>query len=379
MLKKVALIITTLLLSISCAPQKQEKISAPLDAILTSDVPKIKKVMDNLEQHEVQIRYTQIDRKDDQVYFTDFDFQVDSSNYFYPASTVKFPTAVVALTRLNQMDSLNLNTRFYVEGDSIETTFSEVISQIFAVSDNDANNRLIEFLGQDTINSVLKRKGVAPVRIWQRLGIDNDNTTTKPLIIYENDSTVRMLSKHISSYPKPLELKNILKGEGFYEEEDLMVEAFDFSMKNYYPIEAQDALLKRIMFPENFTPEERFHLSKEQREILLNAMHTVPRKVGYDKSEYYDGYCKFFMYGDTKSNIPDTIEIYNKVGFAYGTLTDCAYIKDTKNNVEFMVTATLLVNENGIFNDDTYEYEEVGIPFLAELGRQLYDFELNRK
>jgi hypothetical protein len=37
-----------------------------------------------------------------------------------------------------------------------------------------------------------------------------------------------------------------------------------------------------------------------------------------------------------------------------------------------MVTATLLVNKNKIFNDGIYEYDEIGIPFLAELGRKLY-------
>ena len=75
------------------------------------------------------------------------------------------------------------------------------------------------------------------------------------------------------------------------------------------------------------------------------------------------------MYGDQKETMPNHIKIYNKVGYAYGTLTDCAYIVDTKNEIEFMVVATLLVNSNGIFNDDTYEYETIGIPFLAELGR----------
>ncbi|MGS0524575.1 hypothetical protein ACU8V7_04580 [Zobellia nedashkovskayae] len=158
-----------------------------------------------------------------------------------------------------------------------------------------------------------------------------------------------------------------------------MTEAFDFSLKNYYPIETQDAILKRIIFPETFAENERFNMNEEQRNFLLSAMYTVPRKIGYDPKEYNDSYCKFFIYGDTKENIPENIKIYNKVGFAYGTLTDCAYIKDTENNVEFMITATLLVNKNGIFNDNTYEYDEVGIPFLAELGRQLYAYELKRK
>jgi hypothetical protein len=44
-----------------------------------------------------------------------------------------------------------------------------------------------------------------------------------------------------------------------------------------------------------------------------------------------------------------------------------------------MVTATILVNSNGIFNDNNYEYDEVGIPFLAQLGRELYQMELARK
>ncbi len=104
-------------------------------------------------------------------------------------------------------------------------------------------------------------------------------------------------------------------------------------------------------------------------------MRMLPREAGYDPEEYYDGYCKFFMYGDSREQIPDHIQIFNKVGFAYGTLTDCAYIRDELNEVEFMVSATILVNQDGIFNDDAYEYDEVGIPFLAALGRALYEFE----
>jgi hypothetical protein len=82
------------------------------------------------------------------------------------------------------------------------------------------------------------------------------------------------------------------------------------------------------------------------------------------------------MFGDSRERIPSHIKIYNKVGFAFGTLTDCAYIHDTRTGVEFLLSATILVNEDGIFNDDIYEYQETGIPFLAALGRELYQFEL---
>jgi hypothetical protein len=52
---------------------------------------------------------------------------------------------------------------------------------------------------------------------------------------------------------------------------------------------------------------------------------------------------------------------------------------DFKNKVEFMLSATIHVNENQIYNDNVYEYNSIGIPFLAELGRQLYQHELIRK
>ncbi|MDC6367717.1 MULTISPECIES: serine hydrolase [Flavobacteriaceae] len=348
--------------------------------VLQSDRPNIKKVVDSIGQHEIQIRYTQIDRKNDSVFFKDFDFQVDEQKYFYPASTVKFPAAVAALEKLNGIDSLSLHSRFYIEGDSIETTFAQCISEIFAVSDNAANNRLIEFLGQDNLNQRMQNRGVNPIRIAHRLSTaDADNVTTTPLIFYLNDSTTAPSAIIVNSPPKPLKISGVNKGIGFIAEDSLFLEPFDFSLKNHFPIQAQDALLKRIIFPEAFPKELQFELSKEQRDFLLETMSTLPGKLGYDPEEYYDSYVKFFMYGDSKAPIPDYIKIYNKVGYAYGTLTDCAYIKDTKNNIDFMVTATILVNSNGIFNDNTYDYDEVGIPFLAQLGKELYQYELNRK
>jgi len=378
MLKKTILFYFGLFLVLLSCEEKIE-IQNPLQNVLSSQNPNIKRVMDDVDKFEVQIRFTQVHRQNDSIVFTDYDFQVHDQNYFYPASTVKFPAAVAALEKLNEIDTLDRNTRFYIEGDSVETTFAKAISEIFAVSDNHANNRLVEFLGQDELNSRMENRGVSPIRIAHRLGFHSDDTATIPLVIYLNDSTTANYAGTVNKAPQPLTLNKIKKGIGFYEEDSLMQQPFDFSLKNHYPISTQHGLLKRIIFPEKFQPEERFNLSQEQREFLLEAMHTLPKKVGYDPVEYYDGYCKFFMYGDTKDDIPGHIKIYNKVGWAYGTLTDCAYIKDEKNDVEFLLTATLLVNKNGIFNDDTYEFDEVGIPFLAELGRQLYDYELNQK
>ncbi len=366
------------LLGICSCKKKSEEMDI-LQIALNSEDPAIRKVVDSIAPYEVQILYTQIDRTSDSIQLRDYSFQLDATNYFYPASTVKFPIAVLALEKLNTIDSINRNTKYYVEGDTIENTFAEDISKVFAVSDNHANNRLLEFQGQDAINENLKNKGIKPVRISHRLGIHSTDLQTKALIIYLNDSTTHPSLPINNSEPTSLSLNKIRKGIGYYKEDSLYTEPFDFSLKNYYPLEAQHNLLKRVIFPSHFKENERFDITEDQRNFLLKTMHTLPRNAGYDSEEYYDGYCKFFMYGDTHDPIPDHIKIYNKVGFAYGTLTDCAYIVDSKNGIEFLLTATILVNKDGVFNDDQYEYDEVGIPFLAALGREIYDLELKRK
>lgn len=352
----------------------------PLEQVLSSPDPRIRVVMDDPEPYEIQIRFTRIDRTKDSVRFTDYDYGVDKERYFYPASTVKFPIALMAVEKLNRNAALSLDTKFYVEGDTLETTFRQEIIKVFAVSDNAANNRLFEFLGQDAINETFRSKNIGPARISHRLSVpEADEVTTKPLVIYLNDSSTTFLPGSVNSPPEPLDLEGIKKGIGYYEEDSLYQKAFDFSLKNYYPVETQHGVLKRIIFPEAFPGKERFSLSEEQRSFLMDAMKVLPREAGYDPEEYYDSYVKFLIYGDNKDPLPGNIEIFNKVGYAYGTLTDCAYIRDREKGVEFMVTATLLVNADQIFNDNAYEYDEVGIPFLSALGEELYELERERK
>ena len=111
-------------------------------------------------------------------------------------------------------------------------------------------------------------------------------------------------------------------------------------------------------------------------------MSMLPRECPhptYDPETYYDSYVKFFLFGDSKERMPADVRIFNKVGLAYGYLVDNAYIVDLEANVEFLLTAVLLVNDNGIFNDGVYEYDEVGFPFLAELGRVIHEYERKRE
>ena len=367
----VAILLTGTLACNSTTPYED-----PLAQILDSEDPLIRRVMEDPKSYELQIRYTRILRSGDSVSFEEYDYGLDPLNYHYPASTVKFPVAVLALEKLHASERFHRKMSYYIEGDSVVQSFEDDIIQIFAVSDNHANNRLFEYLGQDAINDSLAAREVGPVRIAHRLGFHREDTATLPLIVQLNDSVSTQTTGSYNRPVVPLELSGILKGNGFMDGDSLRSEPFDFSYKNYLPVPSLNEILKRVIFPEAYPEELQFRIGPEQREFLLNAMQLTPREAGYDPEHYPDGYCKFFLYGDTETRIPDHIDIFNKVGFAYGTLTDCAYIRDRNNGVEFMLTASLLVNENGIFNDDQYEFDTVGIPFLAALGRAVHQYEL---
>ena len=97
----------------------------------------------------------------------------------------------------------------------------------------------------------------------------------------------------------------------------------------------------------------------------------------YDTSAYYDSYVKFFLQ-DSSHKIPNYIRVFNKVGWSYGFLIDVSYIVDFKNNIEFMIAATLYVNSDEILNDNKYDYDSIGHPFLNQLGKTVYNFELDR-
>lgn len=358
-----------IIILISC----KSEIKNPIERVMTSQKSQIKAVFDAIEDHEVQILFTEIKRQHDTVYFEDHVYQVDDSCYFYPASTVKLPIAILALEKLNTNKLIDRNTVFNLENDSIKTTVSKAIERVFAVSDNTAFNQLFEYLGKDYINLKLKEKGIKG-SVSHRLSVANsDDLKTKPLVFYNNNKVVFKTSSHINDPIKPLKLKKLKKGKGFKVGDSLVNAPMDFALKNYLPLTALHGIMKRIMFPQLYPKKAQFHLTENDRNFIKQAMGMLPHEAGYVSKEYHESYVKYLMFGDSKTPIPKHVKIYNKVGRAYGTLTDCAYIINQKTNKEYIITATIHVNENQVFNDNIYEYDTIGLPFLAELGRQLVD------
>ena len=72
--------------------------------ILSSPTKEIATIVENIDAHHVQIRYTQIHRDTlGQPQFRSYEYGVDEERYFYPASTAKLPVAILALQRLREL------------------------------------------------------------------------------------------------------------------------------------------------------------------------------------------------------------------------------------------------------------------------------------
>jgi hypothetical protein len=162
----------------------------------------------------------------------------------------------------------------------------------------------------------------------------------------------------------------------------LIQEGMDFSYKNKFSLSDLHGVIQRTIFPEAFVGIERFNLNEEHRNFVLKYMSMLPRESdypGYDTTEFYDSYSKFFKFGTGKAPIPTRFRVFNKTGWSYGHLIDGGYFVDFETGVEFFVSAIIYVNEDQVLNDDKYETDEVGLPFFAELGEYLYQRELKRK
>ncbi len=348
-----------------------------------------KPIVENKSEYQVQIIYTQIDRNEkNQPSFRTFTYNVDNEVYFYPASTVKLPVALVALEFLNQQKITGLN-KFspikYTDQSTIDTnlTIAQYIKEMLMVSDNDSYNRLFDILGNDYLNLKMEEKGYKNTRIVHKFGESERYQTGKSTQVdFYNQDNERLLQRPFPEKTQDFSPKNtISKGIGYIENGKLIEQPKNFQFNNFMSLMDMQTMLRSVVFPQTVDKKLRFQINPTDYNFLLKYLSELPKESTnpiYDSTEFYDSYVKFLMFGNDNQPIPKNIRLFNKIGMAYGYMTDNAYIVDLNNNVEFFLSTTIYCNKDGIFNDDNYEYKEIGLPFMVNLGKIVYEYELNR-
>ncbi|MGI9138243.1 MAG: serine hydrolase [Sediminibacterium sp.] len=405
MYKRLFFIGLKLVLLNSANLQAQNKIKPPdslLVALMKQNPKQFETLLSDPSQYRIQILYTQINRdKNNKPHFKEYSYRLNPDEYFYPASTVKFPLAVLALEKLNNLNIKGLDKSTTAIYDSItarqETiynnpyaidgrqTIEQAIKEVLVVSDNNAANRLYEFLGQEYIHSQLAKKGYPEVYIRNRLELGRtplENRQTQEVQFYDIDNHLiykQLPQNNVGKLP----YYNVFIGKGYLNNNDSLInEPLNFSEKNRISLNDLHHIMLSVLFPDQTPQKQRFNLSPNDRKFLLQWMHTTPNESlypTYESLEYYPAYAKFLLLGSENSPIPNNIKIFSKAGDAYGFLLDNAYIVDTEAKIEFMLSAVIYVNADGILNDNTYDYRSIGLPFMKNLGRIIYNYELNRE
>ena len=346
----------------------------------------LRSILKDKDKYEIQILYTEVSKNTlGQTEFSDFQFQLNDQKYFYPASTIKLPIAVMTLSKINELravgsnislkSKINLslinNKKEIIVKDSI-TSFQNLIADVFLVSDNSASNVLIDFIGYNYFNSSMSNLGFENTYLnhkfnpdpfvdssWIITNIDNDTISSD-----ENKITVSASS----------DISNLKKGNKRFINGEIINEPLDFFSKNRSSLTDMHNIIKNLIYPE--VTLSKFNLNVEDYDFLRYWMSRFTfedlgaKFIGDD--QFFNSYNKFFIHGmDTILNNTD-IRVYNKIGQAYGTSTDSAFIKNYKEDVEFFLSATIYTNENKVINDNIYEYKETAIPFLSKLSKAIY-------
>ncbi len=372
-----------------------------LEGLLAGN-PALGQVLHQRKEWNTQVLYTQVNRGANGVpTLTHYYFNVNPADYFYPASTVKLPVSLLALQKLQELKEkvIDRNSTMITEADGPgqtavyndpttpdgRPTVAHYIRKILLVSDNDAYNRLYEFLGQEYINTELHNKGYGDVQLLHRLQISlnsDENRQTNPVkFVDENNNSLyeQPAKKNTRQYAQ----RNDSLGTAFYQGKSLINGPMNFSGKNRISLEDLHTILISLVFPDKVTAKQRFNITENDRRFMLQYMSQYPAESTSppylsDTTRYWPASGKLLLFGSQKGDMPKNIRIFNKTGGAYGQLLDIAYIVDFEKGVEFFLSAVIYCNSDGVLNDDVYDYKTIGMPFMKNLGQTVYDYEVQR-
>jgi hypothetical protein len=383
-------------------PAAQPKTDSLLKDILSrQNNDAINKVLAAPGTYRYQVIYTQINRDShNRPVFRNYYYNVDPDLYFNPASTVKLPLALLSLEKFHRLRVPNVTRYTPVQFDSsypgqvpayhdstAENGYPSIahyIRKALLISDNDAYNRFYQFVGQRDVNRFLHEKGYADIRITRQfMSLNEDQNRHTNQVRFINTAGKTLYTQPPAYNTDSFDYRHVVKmGRGYMNRDDSLInEPIDFTKHNNISLEDLQQVLQSALFPESVPAGKRFNLDDDDRSFLYRYLSQFPSETSfpkYDTAKYYDSYVKFLM-RDSTHHLPPQVRVFNKVGWAYGFLTDVSYIVDFRNNIEFMLAATIYVNSDGILNDNKYDYDAIGYPFLYNLGQTIYQYEIKRQ
>lgn len=365
-------------------------LSAPdtifLRRLLAEKAPHLQPYLQAAQTYRIQIIYTQVNRDaQNRPILKHYAFRLDTTEYFYPASLVKLPMCALALERIERLrgQGITVRTPFILKAPKQEGCYAQIPKEPYSLadcirrqmvfSDNPTFDYLYALVGPLHATHTLHQRGYRSAYFGHRMSRScspKENLCLEEVVfLREKGGPYAIPSACADSYPPHP-----------YARHPYLITPYS----NALSLRDAHAILMSLIFPQVMRPSERFQLSSEAYHLLRRYMSMYPseaRDPDYDLKEYHDGVRKYFLLGGSDSvRLPSRIRIFNKVGFAYGYLSDIAYIVDFDLGVEFFLSAVIYVGEGRIGTPSAQGYPwNDGLRFLKELGWTIYRYETARK
>jgi len=373
---------------------------AELEALLRSD-PLLSGLVDNAEHHRLQMVVGRIERDAaGNPCLRWFRFR-DGAQYFYPAGAVHLPLAMAVMQQLDEGQGLwDVNATLVSDGvradsqtpslgniriaHAFESTIDREMRRMVILSISQGFNRLFDLLGT---REIAERLAAAQ---WNETRISHRFDEAVPIADHVHAPAVRIViggAPRVFFPPRstapaalPFPWADALVGEAYIPihapagpAPAQVNEPFDFAGRNYASLTDLLRMMLELGAPE-LLDVAGFSLSTTSRAYLAYLFSRGPQDLGLediDTDEWTVQRFKPMWDGIATVRDPATLTYLSHAGRAFGFHTDVAYARDESTGAGFVVAATIYANEDGVLNDDRYEYAQVSDPFFEALGALL--------
>lgn len=317
--------------------------------------------------------------------------RLNTGNYFYPASTVKLPIALLTIEKMNRLglrldDALLLHPDFacgnlkYIEKTQpAGTTFRVMLEEMLTISDNEYYSALYHFLKPKEIFQRLSELGYSGVHIFRALNgcelegqlkTNSCEVLRDSVQVYKQGTEILPLSWLAQMYNFD---EGKLVGQQHEYRGEIVQGPYDFNYNLELPLDVLHEMHLRLLFPPGFASRSRWSITPEQRLFLVDCLRHFPRELPneayHNIRKFPDNYYKYFLIGEDEEPVLNTI---SKIGLSFGFVTETAFV-DFGNGNGMLMTVSMYTNADNIVNDGKYEYETVARPFLSRLGKILLE------
>lgn len=372
-------------LSLSRMNQAVPMVDSPLLLRILSE-PEFSTIAASPEQHRLQIILTQVDTFHGKPRLTHHAYRLRPREYFYPASLVKLPTALLALEKLHSIPRahrIDLDTPYEVTQTSCENigeqaepgrrpTIRDDILLSLIFSDNKAFDRLFSWTGPGYLTETLRARGFSTVQITHRLGSrcsPYENRLTHPVTFFPGQNGYLQGPSLSETYHAPADDTDLVTG-------------YPGDLRSFGQLSDFHWMTIAALLPEAVEPQARFRLNDEELRIVADALSRSPEEyqgpTQIDRSAWPGSPMKFLLMGASKERIPPGLRIFSKTGKALGFLSESGLFLDVESGTAFFLSATVYVNYRRSGDDSDHHYDDLGLPFLRRLGSRIMEQERTR-